>query len=79
LAQREPVLVPARRNGFFPEAFIWRGQRHEVSAVVSCSTQVRRGWRGHVQSHHFRVRSQGRLYELTQDLAQDAWHLEPVE
>ena len=35
----EPIAVPAKQNGFFPKAFIWRGQRHDVRAVVSCRTE----------------------------------------
>jgi hypothetical protein len=44
----EPVVVPAKRFGFFPQVFVWRGQRHDVRAVEACRTEVRDDWRGHV-------------------------------
>lgn len=75
---REPVVIAAKVNGFFPKAFVWRGQRHDVRAVESCRTEVRRGWQGQVESHHFRVRTEGAVFDLTQDLSCDAWHLEGV-
>jgi uncharacterized protein DUF6504 len=75
---REPIVMAALQNGFFPKAFVWRGQRHDVRAVEACRTEVRRGWQGQVESHHFRVRTEGAVFELAQDLARDTWHLEAV-
>ena len=72
----EPVAVPTLRHGFFPAAFVWRGRRHAISAVEDCRTEVRRDWRGAAERHHFRVRAEGAVYELTQDLARDLWQLE---
>ena len=72
----ELVAVPSKKNGFFPKAFVWRGQRHDVRSVESCSTEVRRGWRGAVERHLFKVRTAGATFELTQDLARDTWHVE---
>ena len=72
----EPIAVPAIQNGFFPKAFVWRGKRHDVRSVESCRTEVRRGWRGQVERHHFKVRSGAAVFELTQDLARDTWQLE---
>ncbi len=79
-AQRidEPVAVPAKMNGFFPKAFVWRGERHDVHAVESCRTEVRRDWRGQVERHHFRVRTERAVFELTQDLARDTWQLDRI-
>ena len=74
----EPIAVPAKQNGFFPKAFVWRGQRHDVRAVVSCRTEVRRDWRGQVERHHFRVRTEQAEFELTQDLGRDVWQVEAV-
>jgi hypothetical protein len=83
LAQRarrinEPVSVPVKQHDFFPKAFVWRGQRHDVHAVEDCRTEVRRGWQGQVERHYFRVRAEDSLFELTQDLARDTWQLERV-
>ncbi len=72
----EPIAVPTMHNQFFPKAFVWRGRRHVVSAVEDCRTEVRRDWRGLAERHHFRVRSEGAVFELTQDLARDTWQLE---
>ncbi len=74
----EPVAVPAKLNGFFPKAFVWRGERHDVHAVESCRTEVRRDWRGQVERHHFRVRTERAVFELTQDLARDTWQLDRI-
>ena len=72
----EPIAVPSKRNGYFPKAFVWRGQRHDVRSVESCRTEVRRDWKGRVERHLFRVRTESAIFELTQDLARDAWHVE---
>jgi hypothetical protein len=74
----EPIAVPAKQNGYFPRAFVWRGQRHDVHAVEACRTEVRRGWQGLVERHYFRVRTAGAVFELAQDITRDTWHLERV-
>lgn len=74
----EPISVPAKQHGFFPKAFVWRGQRHDVRAVEACRTEVRRGWQGDVERHYFTVRVEGAVFELAQDLARDTWQLERV-
>jgi hypothetical protein len=72
----ELVAVPTKQNGYFHKAFVWRGQRHDGRSVESCRTEVRHDWHGRVERHLFRVRTSGAVFELTQDLAQDTWHLE---
>ncbi len=74
----EPVVVSAKRYGFFPQVFVWRGRRHDVRAVEACRTEVRRDWRGRVERHRFRVRTAEAVFELTQDPARDTWRLEKV-
>lgn len=74
----EPVVVPAKRFGFFPAMFVWRGQRHDVQAVESCRTEVRQDWRGLVERHRFRVRTANGVFELTQDPARDSWKVEKM-
>ncbi len=74
----EPVVVPAKRFGFFPQVFVWRGQRLDVRAVESCRTEVRDDWRGRVERHRFRVRTADAVFELTQDPAQDTWKVEKM-
>ena len=75
---REPVVVPAKRFGFFPQVFVWRGQRLDVRAVEACQTEVRDDWRGRVERHRFRVRTADAVFELTQDPARDTWKVEKM-
>jgi hypothetical protein len=74
----EPVLVPVKQDDFFPKAFVWRGRRHDVRAVESCRTEVRRNWRGDVRRHFFRVRTEAATFELAQDPARDVWQVERI-
>jgi hypothetical protein len=72
----EPIAVPIKQHNFFPRAFVWRGERHDVRAVEACRTETRRGWRGVITHHRFRVRTDVGWFELVQDAARDLWHLE---
>jgi len=74
----EPVVVPSKRYGFFPQVFVWRGRRHDVCAVEACRTEVRRDWRGRVECHRFRVRTDSAVFELIQDPSHDTWKLEKI-
>ena len=74
----EPILVPEKQHGYFPRAFVWRGQRREVRAVEACRTEVKRAWPGSVERHYFTVRTDGAVFELAQDLACDTWQVERV-
>jgi hypothetical protein len=74
----EPIVIAAKQFDFFPKAFVWRGQRHDVRAVEACQTEVRRGWQGKVERHRFRVRTEAAIFELTQDPSRDTWRLESV-
>jgi hypothetical protein len=71
----EPVQIADKQNGFFPRAFFWRGRRHDIRAVVACRTENRRG---QVRRHLFRVRTDGAVFELAQDVARDQWRLEQI-
>lgn len=73
--QGEPVQIMDTQNGFFPRAFVWRGRRHDVRAVVACRTQARQGriWR-----HLFRVHTDRAVFELAQDVRQDRWQLKQL-
>jgi hypothetical protein len=63
----EPVSVPTMQNGFFPKAFVWRGRQVNVWAVESCHTKMRRG-QSRTEQHFFRVRADGAVFELVQDI-----------
>ncbi len=72
---REPIRMAAKRFGFFPSVFIWRGRRHDIRAVESCRTE---NGRGKVRKHIFRVRTDRAVLELAQDVARDSWRIEQV-
>jgi hypothetical protein len=74
----EPIVIASLLNGFFPESFVWRGRRHDVRAVESCRTEVRRNWRGQVKRHYFRVRTEGAVFDLAQDVARNVWQIERI-
>jgi len=73
-----------RRHGYFPQAFVWRGRRYEIWAVQRCWTITRRGLRGKVERHYFRVRAREAAgqsektatLEIYQDLQDSTWYLE---
>lgn len=72
----EPIDVQRKRFGYFPQTFLWRGQRHEVSAVERCWTISRR--RGGRKTSHlcFQVRCPEGRFILYQDLLGNTWHIE---
>ena len=74
----EPIAVTSKQHGYFPKAFVWRGERHAVQHVESCSTSTRKHLFGAVQRHIFRVRTAEATYELSQDITRDTWQLERV-
>ena len=77
----EPIEMRERRHGYFPKAFVWRGQRYDVYADERCWTISRRG--GRVEQHCFRVRCGSGLaqdrregtYEVYQDVQHNTWHV----
>lgn len=73
----EPIEMRARRHGYFPRVFMWRGQQYDVDAVERCWTVTRRGQRGgQVERHCFRVRCREGTFEVYQDLRRNTWHLQ---
>jgi hypothetical protein len=72
-----------RRHGYFPKVFAWRGCRYDVYAVERCWTIARRGLRGEIERHCFRVRARSRsggsrgdeTFEIYQDLRNSTWHM----
>ena len=75
----EAIEMQARRFGFFPRTFRWRGRRYDVSAVERCWTTSTRQWGGRVQRHYFRVRCAEGCFELFQDIAHNTWHVARFE
>ena len=71
----QAIEMRARRCGFFPEAFVSRGRRHDVYAVERCWTVSRLGLGGRVERHCLRVRCREGAFDLYQDVRHNTWHL----
>lgn len=74
----QAIRMEARRFGYFPQTFVWRGKRYEVHAVEQCWTISRR-WFWGVERHCFRVRCAEGTFELYQDVKRNTWHIERFE
>ena len=75
----EAITITSKQHGYFPKSFVWRGVRHAVQAVESCSTTMHKVWTGGTTYRHiFRVRTAEARYELSQDPKRDTWKLEKV-
>lgn len=80
----ERIEMLKRRHGYFPQTFLWRGRRYDISMVQRCWTITRRGLYGKVERHYFRVlartaaeRGKRRAtFEIYQDLHDSTWYLE---
>lgn len=69
----EAIDLRARRFGYFPRTFVWRGHEYQVEAVERCCTT---GAPGHLQRHHFQVRCAEGAFNLYQDLQHNTWHIQ---
>ncbi len=76
--QGEKIRMEAKRFGYFPQCFIWRGRRYDVHAVERCWTVSHR-WLWEVERHCFRVRCAEGRFELYQDVKKNSWHVEYFE
>ncbi len=88
----EKIKMDAKRFGYFPQRFTWRGRRYDVYAVERCWTVSRKRLGNQVERLCFRVRCaalnghssrSGRAvlegtFDLYQDLSTNTWHLEKV-
>ena len=74
----EAVRMEARRFGYFPQSFIWRGKRYNVHAVEQCWTVSRR-WIWDVERHCFRMRCAEGRFELHQNVKHNTWHVDHFE
>jgi len=64
-----------RRFGYFPQVFVWRGQRHYVEAVSRCWSESVRGQGGRVKRHCFEVRCREGVFHIYQDTQLNTWHM----
>ena len=63
-----------------PVVFVWRGRRFSVERVLH-TWIVAGGWwseETHVNRHYWRVRAEGRLFDLCFDRITKVWRLEHV-
>ena len=69
--KKEPIHLITRRHNYFPQRFMWRGQRYDVTNVERVWTKMRRGgaW------HFFRVHCREGTFDIFQDTKLNAWYL----
>lgn len=70
----EAIDMRARRFGYFPRTFLWRGHEYQVEAVQRCWTTGTR--RAKMNRHYFLVRCADGEYTLYQDLTHNTWHVQ---
>jgi len=74
----EVIRMEATRFGFFPQTFVWHGQRYDIQAIEQCWTISRRGiW--DVERYYFRVRCAEGSFDLYQDAKHNIWHVDRFE
>ena len=71
----EAIDMLARRFGYFPRTFVWRGHEFHVEAVERCWTTGTRRNGGRMQRHYFQVRCAEGRFDLFQDLTHNTWHI----
>ena len=71
----EAIDMRARRFGYFPRTFVWRGREYSVEAVERCWTTGSRRNGGHMDRHYFQVRCAEGTFDLFQDLIHNTWHI----
>lgn len=74
----QPIEVRAKRFGYFPQTFVWRGRRYQVKRVERARTISKRRRRCSVERRCFRVHTAEGIFDLYQDLIANTWHLERV-
>ncbi len=68
----EAIDLRARRFGYFPRTFLWRGVERQVEAIERCWTTGRKT----MNRHYFRVRCADGEFTLYQDLRHNTWHIQ---
>ena len=71
----EAIDMRARRFGYFPRTFVWRGREFSVEAVERCWTTGSRRNGGRTERHYFQVRCAEGTFDLFQDLIHNTWHI----
>ncbi len=73
----EAIEMRARRFGYFPRTFIWRGCEYQVEAVERCWTTAARRNSDRMERHYFQVRCAEGTFNVYQDLRHNTWHIAP--
>ena len=73
----EAIDMRARRFGYFPRTFVWRGREFQVEAVERCWTTASRRKSGQMDRHYFQVRCAEGTFNVYQDLTHNTWHIAP--
>ncbi len=71
----EAIDMRARRFGYFPRTFVWRGYEYQVEAVERCWTTASRRNGGRMERHYFQVRCAEGTFNVYQDLSHNTWHI----
>lgn len=74
-SKTESIEMIARRFGYFPNTFKWRGNKYYVEAVERCRTTARRD-NHQMERHYFQVHCAEGTFNLYQDLRLNTWHIE---
>lgn len=64
----EQITVLEYRNHWFPARFCWRGREYEIEVVNECRTER--------TQHHFLVRCEGVIIQITHLVLTDRWILQ---
>ncbi len=75
----ETIHLQAKRFGFFPRTFVWRGHEYHVETVERCWITGGRRSGGQLQRHYFQVRCPEGVFDLYQVIAHNTWHIARVE
>ena len=73
-----PIVVTWHQGQRRPVAFVWRGRRYRVERLLE-TWIVETGWwkdEGRVNRSYWRVRAEGRVFDLRYDRLTKVWTLE---
>jgi hypothetical protein len=73
-----PIVVTWNERQRRPVSFLWRRRRYRVERVLE-TWILETGWwkdEGHVSCSYWRVRAEGRVFDLRYDRLSKAWALE---
>lgn len=72
------VEMEAKRFGYFPQTFVWRGRRFEVQAVERCWS-IEQRWVWNIVRNCFRVTCAEGSFDLSQNIKNGTWRVDKFE